>query len=255
MSVASSAAVLADSKKSGAAQAYRVRPSAPPSAQANTGEPGCSSSVISPPSLTRSSLPPAASAIHSAPSASRHPPSAATLSWPKTLVHGAVGRQRAEFRPDPTVGQPAVLGQVERGAPVAERLVHDEHAVRGDHAAVREPQIVGCLGHGAVGVHPAQRRRFQRRAAHQIEPEVADVRPARARRAPCRWRARWRGRSGPRARPACRRAHGAGPCGRASTPPAGGRPAASRGRPAAGRRSASVRRSEPSSRAEKTWWR
>jgi len=95
-------------------------------------------------------------------------------------VHRALGRQRPELRPHPTVRQPPVLGQVERGAPVAERLVHDEHAVRGDHAPVREPHVVGCLGDGAVGVHPAQRRRFQWRAAHQIEPEVADVRAARA---------------------------------------------------------------------------
>jgi hypothetical protein len=45
------------------------------------------------------------------------------------LADRPIGRQRPELRPDAAVGQPAVRRQVEGGAAVAERLVHDEHPV------------------------------------------------------------------------------------------------------------------------------
>ena len=70
------------------------------------------------------------------------------------------------------VSEPSV-GDVEGGGPVAEGLVDDQGAV-GDHAAVREVEVLGDRRGRAVQVDPRQGGGGQVGTVHQVEPEVAE---------------------------------------------------------------------------------
>jgi hypothetical protein len=79
----------------------------------------------------------------------------------------------AELRPYPSVAQPTVLADVKGGDPPGERLGDEEHTAGQDHHAVGEPQVLGHRGDGPVRIDPGERGVAQRRAAHEVEPEVA----------------------------------------------------------------------------------
>ena len=103
------------------------------------------SSTIAPPGATRSTREPKPSATQMCPSASRVQPSGATTTWPSSSSSELPDRLRTERAPHPPVGQRAVGGDVEGGEAVAPRLADDQRAaVRSDHRAVREPQVLGA---------------------------------------------------------------------------------------------------------------
>ena len=83
--------------------------------------------------------------------------------------------RRLDLRPDPAIGQRAVVRDRERGEARAERLGDDQRAVVGDDRAVGEPQVLGRDARAAVGVDPHERGRLRLAAAHQVEAEVARV--------------------------------------------------------------------------------
>ena len=142
-------------------------------------------SVISPPSSTRATSVPYALATQIAPSASSVQPSGAEI---------------GELGPDPPVLERAVGTDVERGVAPTDRLAHDQRApVGGDHAAVRELQVVGDHLDGAVGpdepergvlaLAPRRRRRSRscrrRRCRRPTPPCRCSARSRCPERSPC----------------------------------------------------------------------
>ena len=133
--------------------------------------------MISPPRRTRMTRPPRPSAIHSAPSASRPQPSGATTTWASSFRARC---RSAVRRTSPRCGgwPGCILGDVECGDAVTEGLVYQQRAVLGDHAAVGEPQVLGGLGDGPVGIDAQQATQLEVGPAHEVEPELADEGPA-----------------------------------------------------------------------------
>ena len=117
-------------------------------------------SVTSPPSRTRTTAVPRASANQIAPSASSVQPSGSTS---PSSAH------------TPAVVQRAVVGDGERGGPPAERLADDQRAAVGrDHRAVRELEPLGADVDRAVRLRRAPSVAGCIGVA-ELEPEVADV--------------------------------------------------------------------------------
>ena len=165
----------------------------------------------------------------------------------------AVGRHAGEVGPDPPMGERAVVLDGERRVAVAHRLAHDERrAVRRDHRAVREGQVLGRQRHRAVEVHPHEVGGGRLAAGHEVEAGVADVGAAlgvddhvvgEAAAVLAEGRDRGHGAVG---------APGAGASGPSATPRAGRRRASSRGPTAAARRASSSRTSPPSGSNDST---
>ena len=239
-STASRASLRLSSMKSGAAHSSNVRPSSPPSMQANAPRPSGSSisSTISPPGAIRHVGPPSPSAAQMWPSASSVQPSGAKPRLRQHLLDRAGRHARRDLPPRAAVGQRAVRRDRERGE-ARRRTSRPRSACRrrspspfGNHRS--SPSTM----HAAVRVDAHERRRRRVGQVHQVEAEVARRRRGLPRRRSGRSGARRSTRSGRRARSPCRPARAAAACGRASRRPASTRPAASPARTAGPRTSA-----------------
>src|ERR1700749_3627420 len=141
-----------------------------------------------PPSVTRRSRALSASAIHRAPSESRQQPAPATLSSPNSLSmarsdgSGANSAQtRRLVRRPSSVRSKAVL-RLPNVSLTISTLSGVITVPLGNHrssgTSVTVPSVAP-LGPGAAGVARGQPGGRKGGAAHQVEPEVADVGPAR----------------------------------------------------------------------------